>query len=228
MGLNIFRKVLVRRMPNQQGGKNYKKSKHSTGSAGPRLEEAGQDEFYGRVIKNLGNLNMNVYCNDNTVRICKVRGSMRKRVWINVGDLVIVSLRNFENEDDKKYMTADEKRQIDRGDIVHKIDASLMSKAKKLDGINPKLFMSLETADGKVLGELGGRDNGEYADGNDAIEFDYGEGEGDEGKKTEEGDDDSSEDEETAAPKKKGGKAKESKFAKVGTAADDDVNIDDI
>lgn len=212
-------------MPNQQGGKNYKKSKHSTGSVGPRLEEAGEDEFYGRVIKNLGNLNMNVYCNDNIVRICKVRGSMRKRVWINVGDLVIVSLRNFENEDEKKFMTPEEKRQIDRGDIVHKIDASLMSKAKKLDGMNPKLFMSLETADGKVLGEIGTREDGDYAEGNEAIEFDYGEGT--DGEKKEDAEESESEGEEGAAvPKKKGGKAKESKHAKV--AEDDEVNIDDI
>ena len=213
-------------MPNQQGGKNYKKSKHSDGSAGPRLEEAGDDELYGRVIRNLGNLNMNVYCNDNVIRICKVRGSMRKRIWINVGDLVIISLRNFENEGLKKDMSEAEKRAIDRGDIVHKIDPSLHSKAKKLDFINPKLFVALENADGKVLGELGTRKNEDFADDEDEIEFIDDEGGAKEDK--EEGQE-SSEDEEAVAAaltKKKGGKARESKVA--AASRNDDVDIDAI
>lgn len=212
-------------MPNQQGGKNYKKSKHSDGSAGPRLEEAGDDELYGRVIRNLGNLNMNVYCNDNVIRICKVRGSMRKRIWINVGDLVIISLRNFENEGLKKDMTEAERRAIDRGDIVHKVDPSLHSKAKKLDSINPKLFVALENADGKVLGELGSRKNEEYTEDGGEIEFE------EEGAAKEELSEDKSSGEESesgvAVPKKKGGKARESKVA-AAARNDDEINVDDI
>lgn len=218
-------------MPNQQGGKNYKKSKHSTGDTVVRLEEAGPEELYGRVIKILGNLNMNVYCNDNKIRICKVRGAMRKRVWINIGDLVIISLRNFEAEEDKKAMTEAERKLIDRGDIVHKIEASLHSKAKKLAGINQKLFMQLENTDGKVLEEIGNKHSGQ-ADANDCgIEFDEdarGEGEDDED------DDDESGKEEDGAPKPKKlkGKTRESKLA-VATKrdqddADLDLNIDDI
>jgi len=210
-------------MPNKQGGKNYKKSKHSTGDTMARLEEAGPDELYGRVIKILGNLNMNVYCNDNVLRICKVRGAMRKRVWINTGDLVIISLRNFEAEDNKMYMTEAEKKLIERGDIVHKIEASLHSKAKKLDGINPKLFMALENADGKTLGELGGRDDKDYEEGNDGIVFDE---EPESGEKKEDSEDSESEDEKIT--KKKTGKAKESKHAIATEGDDEDVNIDDI
>jgi initiation factor 1A len=214
-------------MPNQKGGKNYKKSKHGTGSEGPRLEEAGPEEMYGRIIKILGNLNMNVYCNDNVVRICKVRGALRKRVWIVTGDLVIISLRNFEAEDNKKYMTAQELRLIDRGDIVHKIDASLHSKAKKLEGINPKLFMALENADGKVLGELGNRKDEDYDEKNDGIVFEGSQdGSGDE--REGESNEDSEEEEVAAGAKKKAGKAKESKFAKPSADDDDDVNVDDI
>jgi len=164
-------------MPNQQGGKNYKKAKHGGSDTMIRLEEAGDDELYGRVIKILGNLNMNVYCNDNKIRICKVRGSMRKRVWINIGDLVIISLRNLEAETEKKAMTEADRKLIDRGDIVHKIDASLHSKAKKLAGINQKLFMTLENTDGKVLEEIGGRDTKTYDENDCGIEFDDG-GEG--------------------------------------------------
>lgn len=236
MSLNRFKHFLksLDKMPNQQGGKNYKKSKHSTGGAGPRLEEAGPDELYGRVIKNLGNLNMNIYCNDNVVRICKVRGSMRKRIWINVGDLVIISLRSMENEIVKRAMTDEERRAIDRGDIVHKIEASLHGKAKKLVGINPKLFMALENADGKVLGELGARNDEDYADDTGGIIFDEEaeEGAAEEAKQKKEGseeDDESDEEEGVKISKKKTGKAKESKVAAVAKASNgDDFDIDDI
>jgi translation initiation factor 1A len=214
-------------MPNQQGGKNYKKAKHGSGETMIRLEEAGPDELYGRVIKILGNLNMNVYCNDNKIRICKVRGSMRKRVWINIGDLVIISLRNLENELDKKAMTESDRKLIERGDIVHKIDPSLHSKAKKLGGINQKLFVALENADGKVLEELGTRNNAEYSQENDGgIEFDRGSDEEDE---EEEGDSSEEETANVSKAKKTLKKAGEGKIAKAAREDNDtDLNIDDI
>jgi translation initiation factor 1A len=217
-------------MPNQQGGKNYKKSKHSTGDTVVRLEEAGPEELYGRVIKILGNLNMNVYCNDNKIRICKVRGSMRKRVWINIGDLVIISLRNFAAEEDKKAMTEAERKLIDRGDIVHKIDPNLHSKAKKLQGINQKLFIQLENTDGKVLEEIGTKHSGQV-DANDCgIEFDEDARVEEEDEEDE--DESDKEEEGVVKPKKLKGKTRENKLA-VATKRDQDdadleVNIDDI
>ena len=214
-------------MPNQQGGKNYKKSKHSTGDSVARLEEAGDDELYGRVIRNLGNLNMNVYCNDNKIRICKVRGSMRKRVWITIGDLVIISLRNMESELEKKAMTDAERKLIDRGDIVHKFEAGLLSKAKKLPGINQKLFMTLENTDGKVLEEIGGRDTRTYDENDCGIEFDDG-GEGGD-KNDNEKSEDESETENVSKAKKTLKKAGEGKIAKAAREDnDDEVNVDDI
>jgi translation initiation factor 1A len=221
-------------MPNQQGGKNYKKAKHGSGDTMIRLEEAGPDELYGRVIKNLGNLNMNVYCNDNKVRICKVRGSMRKRVWIVIGDLVIISLRNLECETDKKAMTEAERKLIDRGDIVHRIDPSLHSKAKKLAGINPKLFVTLENTDGKVLEEIGGRDPRIYDENDCGIEFDDGGEGGEEGEEEGSGDEenDSGKEGETAnvsKAKKTLKKAGEGKIAKAAREdVGDNIDIDDI
>jgi len=230
-------------MPNQQGGKNYKKSKHSSGDAVVRLEEAGPDELYGRVIKILGSLNMNIYCNDNIVRICKVRGAMRKRVWINIGDLVIISLRSFDAKDNKKAMTDAERRLLDRGDIVYKIDPNLHSKAKKLPGINPKLFVQLENADGKILEELGGRDDALYADDDDGgivFEGSGGEEDGDGGERErerKEGDEEEDSEEEAEAEIKSKkiktkGKTRENKVA-TATKQDQDqanleINIDDI
>jgi translation initiation factor 1A len=123
-------------MPNYTGGKNYKKSKHS--SEGPTFVEATEDQMYGRVIQVLGNRNTLVYCNDNVVRLCHIRGSIRKDMWIGVGDIVLVSARDFLRDVKDKY---------EKGDILYKYDRDHYSKLKKDDRINVKLFSNLETAD---------------------------------------------------------------------------------
>jgi initiation factor 1A len=209
-------------MPNQQGGKNYKKSKHSTEAARLQEAEASEGQMYGRIIKILGNRNFQVYCNDNRTRICKVCGAMTKRVWLAVGDLVIFSVRDFEVSVAVKG--ADRMKQAERGDIIYKFDQTLIGKAKKLDGMNPNLFLQLETADGKLLGEIGER-NPEL-DEKDLFDFEASDGE--EGDKK--NDDGASSDEEgkPAATAVKKGKAKESKHAATGAGPDDEVNIDDI
>lgn len=210
-------------MPNQQGGKNYKKSKHSTGDTVAKVQEAEADQMYGRVIKILGNLNMNVYCNDNYTRICKVCGAMRKRVWVNVGDLVIISLRDLDYDPHPTKLGKDTREM--RGDIIYKFDQNLIGKAKKLDGINQKLFMQLEGIDGRVLGELGKKFNEEEDVDQEGIIFDEeAPQEGDEGK------DEDEDEEEKVVPKAKKDikKAKESKVAKTSAADNDDIDIDDI
>jgi translation initiation factor 1A len=211
-------------MPNQQGGKNYKKSKHSTGEGVVKIQEAEADQMYGRVIKILGNLNMSVYCNDNYTRICKVCGAMRKRVWVNVGDLVIISLRDLDSKIEKVKQSSNDTKEM-RGDILHKFDQSLASKIKKLDGINPKLFMQLEGIDGRVLGELGKKFSEEQEDDTDGIIFDEEAPEArEEGDEDEEGVEKS--DEVVPKAKKELKKAKESKIAKSTEA--EEIDIDDI
>jgi initiation factor 1A len=125
-------------MPNQTGGKNYKKSKHSGGSQKPTMIDRQPDQQYARVIKNLGNCNLLVYCNDNKVRISHIRGALRKRCPIHVGDILLVSLRDFET-----YAPGER----ERSDIVAKYSADLLSKLRKQEDINPKLFLALEERD---------------------------------------------------------------------------------
>ena len=72
----------------------------------------------------LGNGRVECYCYDGKTRLCNIRGKMRKKVinqrfvdcqvWIGVGDIVLIGLRDF--QDDKadiimKY-TTDEARQL--------------------------------------------------------------------------------------------------------------------
>ena len=127
-------------MPNNKGGKNYKKSKHADDE--PALYECLEDQMYGRVVKILGNSNTLVYCNDNKERICHIRGNMRSKVWINVGDIVLISIREFKEE-------AIGVR--GRGDICAKYDPRVIYKLRQKDSsINPLLFANVESGSDAV------------------------------------------------------------------------------
>lgn len=117
-----------------KGGKNYKKAKGGNDD-GPAFVERMDDQLYGRVIKNLGNCNMIVYCNDNKRRFCHIRGAIRKRMWMNPGDIVLVSVRDFEKI---------EIGEMERGDIITKYDAKHYGKLKKMGDFNQRLLCELE------------------------------------------------------------------------------------
>jgi translation initiation factor 1A len=158
-------------MPNQKGGKNYKKSKHSSNTETPVLIDRADDQMYARIIRNLGNRNMLTFCNDNRIRLCHIRGSMRKRVWLAIGDLVLISIREFEKD------TSESGKEYERGDIVAKYDETNLSRLRKMPDVNKKLFMQLETADGAVLAEIGSKDISKHMllpGEEDTIEFDKG------------------------------------------------------
>jgi translation initiation factor 1A len=123
---------------NTTGGKNYKKSKHG-GVGKPPYPEREKDQLWARVIKNLGNRNLQCYCNDGKARICHIRGAMRNRIWINTGDLVLISLRDFDTGEI-----------ADRGDIIAKFDMDHLHRLKTEPGINGNLFLAIETGDSKV------------------------------------------------------------------------------
>lgn len=135
----------------------------------PAFIERQPDQMYARIIKNLGNLNILAYCNDNKTRLCHIRGSMRKKVWLNVGDLILISVREFQKQETGR--TFEEK-----GDVVAKYDPEHISKLKRMPDINAKLFMQLETADGAVLAELGKKEEErktKIEEDDSGIVFDY-------------------------------------------------------
>lgn len=56
------------------------------------LADAGQD--YARVTTMLGNGRVRAKLSDGTERLCRIRGSMRRREWVRVGDVVLVCFRD--------------------------------------------------------------------------------------------------------------------------------------
>ena len=46
----------------------------------------------------LGQGRLEAYCMDGKNRQCHIRGKMRKKVWVAAGDIVLVSLREYQDE----------------------------------------------------------------------------------------------------------------------------------
>lgn len=55
-----------------------------------RIRIPRNSEVLGTVEMMLGGDKMRVKCSDGNTRICRIPGKLRKRVWIRIGDLVLV------------------------------------------------------------------------------------------------------------------------------------------
>ena len=44
----------------------------------------------------LGQGRLEAQCMDGVKRLCHIRGKMRKKVWVNVGDIVLLGLREYQ------------------------------------------------------------------------------------------------------------------------------------
>ena len=62
-----------------------------------RLPEEG--EMFGRVIKMMGGENVMVKCTDNVARRGRIRGKLKRRVWIRDNDVVIIAPWEFGKEE---------------------------------------------------------------------------------------------------------------------------------
>ncbi len=82
---------------NIKGGKNYKKQKKNS-SISHVFNFKNDDQYYARIIKSFGDgrFNCQIFNIDNETNvICKITGSMRNKVWIKLGDIVIISSRGI-------------------------------------------------------------------------------------------------------------------------------------
>lgn len=57
-----------------------------------------EDQLLGVVTKMLGYDRMLVKCADGKERVCRIRGKMKRRVWIKVGDTVVVAPWDFQTD----------------------------------------------------------------------------------------------------------------------------------
>jgi translation initiation factor IF-1 len=134
---------------NKQGGKGCKKGKNGKDDQDEVLMvdcKADDGQMFGRVIKVEGDRRFRIFCNDSKERICKLAGHIRRGDRVEKGGLVLISVRDL-SFTTTKLVDEDEKV----GDIIANVDPRLTGKVKKLDGINPLLFINLENEDSSTI-----------------------------------------------------------------------------
>jgi translation initiation factor 1A len=122
----------------KKGGKKGKKVKKQSDDSIERLlilKEENQE--YCQVTKLLGNSRTEGQCFDGKTRLCKIRGNLKKKkCWIKNGDIVIVSLRDF--EDDKcdiiyVYHVKEIKKLIKMGELPQTIKINELEAGEEIN-----------------------------------------------------------------------------------------------
>lgn len=88
-----------------------------------RLPEEG--EMFGRVLKILGGDQLLVKCTDDITRRGRIRGKLRRRIWIRENDIVIIAPWDF--------------KQTERGDILWRFTLPQVDWLKQNDHIPKNL-----------------------------------------------------------------------------------------
>lgn len=80
-----------------KGGRNRRRGKNDSGQKRELIyKEDGQE--YAQITKMVGNGRLEVLCFDGIKRTGHIRGKLRKKVWMGQGDIILVSLRDFQDE----------------------------------------------------------------------------------------------------------------------------------
>ncbi|RSH87667.1 Translation initiation factor 1A [Apiotrichum porosum] len=104
-GKSLSGKRKPQKTDQRQGGKNRRRGKNDGDDDKRELvfKEDGQE--YAQVVKMLGNGRLEAKCQDGETRLGQIRGQMRKKVWITQGDIILLSLRDFQD---------------DKADVIHR------------------------------------------------------------------------------------------------------------
>ena len=113
-------------MPNNKGGKNFKKGKKTRSFDDKKQlvkKDVKEDQEYAQVVNAKGNGRFELMCFDGgKVRMGAICGTMRKRVWVNRSDIVLISLWTGMTDDSKcsiihKYSEDESKRLQKEGEL---------------------------------------------------------------------------------------------------------------
>lgn len=108
-----------------KGGKGYKKSKNNPTHAQQEIPIRGESQDYAIVTNLLGDGRLRVVCvSDGIEKLAIIRGSMRRRVWIQKEDFILVSEREFQDG---------------RLDVIHKYSNDEARVIKRTEDISLKL-----------------------------------------------------------------------------------------
>lgn len=113
-------------MPNQKGGKKFKRNKKVHAETKLIYKNLKENEEYAKIKQKLGNGRFNLECIDGKDRIGIIAGKLRKRLWMDIGDIVLISLWEFSTNSDKcsiihKYQVDEVNKLISEGEIPKNI-----------------------------------------------------------------------------------------------------------
>lgn len=111
---------------NKFGGKGAKRqsNKAVNENLSRKLLLKEDEQNYGKVIKCLGSCRFEIFGMDGKTYLGVARGKMRKKIWINLNNIVLFSYRNFED---------------DKIDIIHKYNEDEVKQLIKLKEIPSKI-----------------------------------------------------------------------------------------
>jgi translation initiation factor 1A len=64
-----------------------------------RVPKERDGEMFGIIVQMLGNDRVRVRCEDGNIRVGRIPGRMKKRVWMRVGDTVIIVPWAFQSDE---------------------------------------------------------------------------------------------------------------------------------
>jgi len=101
----------------------------------------------------LGNGRLEAFCFDGVNRLCHIRGKLRKRVWIGVGDIILLGLREFQDQ---------------KADIIQKYDGD-EARSLKAYGELPET-VQINAGTEMLEGEEFGDDNFDFDEDADGVD----------------------------------------------------------
>lgn len=83
------------------GAHGKRKSKTANGAEDKRkgaLEFKEDGQMYACITKAAGDRRFIARCDDGIERLCKLRGSMRRRDWVCINDIILIATREYGDE----------------------------------------------------------------------------------------------------------------------------------
>lgn len=85
-------------MPNQKGGKKFKKGKKNNNYEKKLIFKSSEDnQEYAKILKVNGSGRYNLFCFDGTERLGICAGNIKRKVRLTLNDIVLVSLWDFQD-----------------------------------------------------------------------------------------------------------------------------------
>jgi len=112
-------------MVNKKGGKKHKRNK-SNGSVTKALRHKEEGQEYAQIRKCKGNCRFDLFVFDGKDRLGILCGAMKKRKFVNLYDVVLVSIRDFQD---------------DKCDIIDVYDDNQVRKLKQIKEIPSTIIL---------------------------------------------------------------------------------------